>query len=206
TRSATPNAREPSWRTRSSASRTWRPRSTSTGTQCWPRRRRRSAACRQAFGRAPRDERRDGGGQPLLRRARGGGPRLARDHPGPGREPRRETVLLRRDGGAHVRLGGASAHLLALRAAVPQLLPAAVTWRRDGIQRDAARKGEASRPHHADLRGRRGRSADLLGGALSRYPNLDYCYLTTRGRVSGNPHTIESWYGAEGDTLYLLSG
>ena len=24
--------------------------------------------------------------------------------------------------------------------------------------------------------------------------------------MSGNPHTIEIWYGAEGDTLYLLSG
>ncbi|MGH2584243.1 MAG: nitroreductase/quinone reductase family protein [Dehalococcoidia bacterium] len=34
----------------------------------------------------------------------------------------------------------------------------------------------------------------------------DYCYLTTTGRVSARPHTIEIWFGLNGDTLYLLSG
>jgi deazaflavin-dependent oxidoreductase (nitroreductase family) len=34
----------------------------------------------------------------------------------------------------------------------------------------------------------------------------DYCYLTTTGRRTGRPHRIESWYAADGDTLYLLSG
>jgi deazaflavin-dependent oxidoreductase (nitroreductase family) len=34
----------------------------------------------------------------------------------------------------------------------------------------------------------------------------DYCYLTTRGRASGNPHTIEIWFGLEGSTLYVLAG
>jgi deazaflavin-dependent oxidoreductase (nitroreductase family) len=34
----------------------------------------------------------------------------------------------------------------------------------------------------------------------------DYCYLTTTGRRSGQPHRIEIWYAAHGDTLYLLSG
>jgi deazaflavin-dependent oxidoreductase (nitroreductase family) len=38
----------------------------------------------------------------------------------------------------------------------------------------------------------------------------DYCYLTTRGRVTGNDHEIEIWYvrdpGPTGDTLYLLAG
>lgn len=34
----------------------------------------------------------------------------------------------------------------------------------------------------------------------------DYCYLTTTGRKSGNPHRIEIWYALEGDTLYLMSG
>jgi deazaflavin-dependent oxidoreductase (nitroreductase family) len=34
----------------------------------------------------------------------------------------------------------------------------------------------------------------------------DYCYLTTTGRVSGNPHEIEIWFGVNGHTLYLLSG
>ena len=34
----------------------------------------------------------------------------------------------------------------------------------------------------------------------------DYCYLTTTGRRTGNPHRIEIWYAAAGDTLYLLAG
>ncbi|MEX2246854.1 MAG: nitroreductase family deazaflavin-dependent oxidoreductase [Dehalococcoidia bacterium] len=34
----------------------------------------------------------------------------------------------------------------------------------------------------------------------------DYCYVTTTGRVTGKPRTIEIWFGAAGDTLYLLSG
>src|SRR5690349_7374679 len=34
----------------------------------------------------------------------------------------------------------------------------------------------------------------------------DFCYLTTTGRRSGRPHTIELWYALCGQTLYLLSG
>ena len=34
----------------------------------------------------------------------------------------------------------------------------------------------------------------------------EYCYLTTTGRRSGQPHRIEIWYAAHGDTLYLLAG
>ncbi len=34
----------------------------------------------------------------------------------------------------------------------------------------------------------------------------DFCYLTTRGRVSGHPHDIEIWFALDGRTLYLLSG
>ena len=33
-----------------------------------------------------------------------------------------------------------------------------------------------------------------------------FCYLTTVGRVSGRPHTIEIWFARQGGTLYLLSG
>jgi len=33
-----------------------------------------------------------------------------------------------------------------------------------------------------------------------------YCYLTTTGRVTGNPHQIEIWFGSKNDTLYILSG
>jgi len=35
---------------------------------------------------------------------------------------------------------------------------------------------------------------------------LDYCYLTTTGRNSGNPHTIEIWFALRGDRVYLLAG
>jgi len=34
----------------------------------------------------------------------------------------------------------------------------------------------------------------------------DYCYLTTTGRVSGQPHEIEIWYERDGDTVFLLAG
>ena len=34
----------------------------------------------------------------------------------------------------------------------------------------------------------------------------EYCYLTTTGRVSGNPHEIEIWFGIQDGTLYMLSG
>jgi deazaflavin-dependent oxidoreductase (nitroreductase family) len=33
-----------------------------------------------------------------------------------------------------------------------------------------------------------------------------FCYLTTTGRVSGRPHTIEIWFALADRTLYLLSG
>jgi deazaflavin-dependent oxidoreductase (nitroreductase family) len=33
-----------------------------------------------------------------------------------------------------------------------------------------------------------------------------FCYLTTTGRVTGRPHTIEIWFALEGHTLYMLSG
>jgi deazaflavin-dependent oxidoreductase (nitroreductase family) len=34
----------------------------------------------------------------------------------------------------------------------------------------------------------------------------DYCYLTTTGRVSGEPREIEIWFALAGATVYLLSG
>ena len=36
-----------------------------------------------------------------------------------------------------------------------------------------------------------------------------FCYLTTTGRRTGAPHTIEIWFGRESDdapTLYLMAG
>jgi deazaflavin-dependent oxidoreductase (nitroreductase family) len=38
---------------------------------------------------------------------------------------------------------------------------------------------------------------------LDREP---YCYLTTTGRRTGSPHTIEIWFAADEGSLYLLSG
>jgi deazaflavin-dependent oxidoreductase (nitroreductase family) len=33
-----------------------------------------------------------------------------------------------------------------------------------------------------------------------------FCYITTTGRVTGRPHQIEIWFGAQGNTLYMLAG
>src|SRR5437879_5254593 len=35
-----------------------------------------------------------------------------------------------------------------------------------------------------------------------------FCYVTTRGRVTGNPHEIEIWFAREpgASTIYMLSG
>ena len=33
-----------------------------------------------------------------------------------------------------------------------------------------------------------------------------FCYLETIGRVSGRPHTVEMWFAADGQTIYLMSG
>jgi deazaflavin-dependent oxidoreductase (nitroreductase family) len=37
-------------------------------------------------------------------------------------------------------------------------------------------------------------------------PDLPFAYLTTSGRRSGRPHTVEIWFAMAGDTVYLLSG
>jgi deazaflavin-dependent oxidoreductase (nitroreductase family) len=36
--------------------------------------------------------------------------------------------------------------------------------------------------------------------------DLDFCYLTTVGRVSGAPHRIEIWFALHEGFVYLLSG
>ncbi len=41
---------------------------------------------------------------------------------------------------------------------------------------------------------------------LSALAHLDFCYLTTRGRVTGSPHTIEIWFALHGYTVYMLAG
>jgi deazaflavin-dependent oxidoreductase (nitroreductase family) len=37
-------------------------------------------------------------------------------------------------------------------------------------------------------------------------PEPDFGYLTTTGRISGNPHQIEVWFAREGENVYLLAG
>jgi deazaflavin-dependent oxidoreductase (nitroreductase family) len=41
---------------------------------------------------------------------------------------------------------------------------------------------------------------------LQELADDDFCYLTTTGRVTGRPHTIEIWFAVEGSTIYMLSG
>jgi deazaflavin-dependent oxidoreductase (nitroreductase family) len=35
---------------------------------------------------------------------------------------------------------------------------------------------------------------------------LDFCYVTTKGRRSGSPHTVEIWFALRDDVVYLLAG
>jgi deazaflavin-dependent oxidoreductase (nitroreductase family) len=41
---------------------------------------------------------------------------------------------------------------------------------------------------------------------LQKLAQEDFCYLTTIGRISGRPHTIEIWFAINEQTLYMLSG
>lgn len=45
-----------------------------------------------------------------------------------------------------------------------------------------------------------------LNTDLENLADLDYCYLTTTGRVTGREHTIEIWFALHERTLYLLAG
>lgn len=39
-----------------------------------------------------------------------------------------------------------------------------------------------------------------------RHAEEQYCYLTTTGRKSGQPHEIEIWFAAVGNSIYLMNG
>ena len=41
---------------------------------------------------------------------------------------------------------------------------------------------------------------------LSDIKDVEFCYLTTTGRVTGKPHEIEIWFGLNGSTVYLMAG
>jgi len=45
-----------------------------------------------------------------------------------------------------------------------------------------------------------------MNNQLNDLKHAEYCYLTTTGRVTGNPHEIEIWFGLNDTTLYLMSG
>jgi deazaflavin-dependent oxidoreductase (nitroreductase family) len=50
------------------------------------------------------------------------------------------------------------------------------------------------------------RKNNLMIPTLQQFADDDFCYLTTTGRVSGQPHTIEIWFALDRHTLYMLSG
>jgi deazaflavin-dependent oxidoreductase (nitroreductase family) len=39
-----------------------------------------------------------------------------------------------------------------------------------------------------------------------RAAELDFCYVTTVGRVTGREHTIEIWFAVSDNTIYILAG
>jgi deazaflavin-dependent oxidoreductase (nitroreductase family) len=42
---------------------------------------------------------------------------------------------------------------------------------------------------------------------VQSWPGEDFCYVTTTGRRTGEPHTIEIWFASEDQkTIFLLSG
>ena len=45
-----------------------------------------------------------------------------------------------------------------------------------------------------------------LQNDLTSFEKKEYCYLTTRGRVTGKPHEIEIWFVVHEDALYIMSG
>lgn len=62
---------------------------------------------------------------------------------------------------------------------------------------------QARKPYMAKPRNQ---GSEDIAISLSRLADQDYCYLTTTGRRTGNPHEIEIWFAARSATLYLLSG
>jgi deazaflavin-dependent oxidoreductase (nitroreductase family) len=46
----------------------------------------------------------------------------------------------------------------------------------------------------------------VMSQNLLQLADEDFCYLTTTGRITGRPHTIEIWFALHEQTLYMLSG
>ena len=58
---------------------------------------------------------------------------------------------------------------------------------------------------------RRARDARRASSAIMPAPDAslageDFCYITTTGRVTGKPHTIEIWFALHEGVLYILTG
>lgn len=45
-----------------------------------------------------------------------------------------------------------------------------------------------------------------LAGGLAQAADDDFCYLTTRGRVTGRAHEIEIWFALDSTTMFVLAG
>ena len=46
----------------------------------------------------------------------------------------------------------------------------------------------------------------MSAGWLAAVADEDFSYLTTRGRRTGNPHTIEIWFGVHDGVVYMMAG
>jgi deazaflavin-dependent oxidoreductase (nitroreductase family) len=44
------------------------------------------------------------------------------------------------------------------------------------------------------------------GRLLDAYADEPFCHLTTTGRRTGRPHTIEIWFAVDGGVVYLMAG
>lgn len=40
----------------------------------------------------------------------------------------------------------------------------------------------------------------------TEYGNEEFCYLTTTGRRTGQPHTIEIWFAVDRGVVYMMAG
>jgi deazaflavin-dependent oxidoreductase (nitroreductase family) len=49
-------------------------------------------------------------------------------------------------------------------------------------------------------------TSDTMESGMDTWDVAQFCYLTTKGRRTGHPHTIEIWFGMRESQLYMLSG
>jgi deazaflavin-dependent oxidoreductase (nitroreductase family) len=50
------------------------------------------------------------------------------------------------------------------------------------------------------------KDSDEITSILTSLAGEDFCYLTTKGRVTGKLHDIEIWFGAQRGGIYLMAG